>query len=177
MAPLPVIPDVFQGVLAYQSGEAHFANVMHFLAPSSNAGDVGSDLVAATQNAGATSRFQALVSSAATFLHWDVTPLDGISPTVRTSFASGVHGTGTTPCVPAQAAGIISLKTSSRGRSRRGRIYVACVPAGLLDADGARFGTTWAPDVATFFGNFLAELAALPQAAELVVVSRKLGDY
>ena len=96
---------------------------------------------------------------------------------MRTSFASGVHSTGTTPCVPAQCAGIISLKTSSRGRSRRGRIYVACVPAGLLDADGARFGTTWAPDVATFFGNFLAELAALPQAAELVVVSRKLGDY
>jgi len=175
MPALPIITDVFRCVLATTSGEASAANVLWFHSPGGDPTTLGADLVTSTLTATAGSSLQALISSAATFQHWDVTQLDGVTPTVRTSFGPGVHGGGATPVAAANVCGLISLATGLRGRSFRGRIYIPFIPQGLVDADGARLGTSWPTDVTGFFGQFLANMAGTTSSANLQVVSQKLG--
>lgn len=177
MPPLPVLTNCFRVANNYTCGEASFANIWNFQAAgASDPNDVAANFIASYDQSSPSS-MRALHSSAVTLGAVEVTPYDGSTPTIVVPRSAGVHGTGTTPPVSAQTAGIITLQSVIRGPRGRGRVFIGGLPAGLLDSDGARWSTSWPTDVTSWFGNFLAAMAGASEGCNLVVVSLKHSDF
>ena|SRR5215831_14455834 len=178
MPPLPVLTNCWRIANNYTCGEASFVNVWNVQddGSSPDGSQVGAAFIAAYDQASPSS-MRALHSSAVTLGAVECTPYDGSTPTTVVNRSAGVHGTGTTPPVAAQVAGIITLQSVIRGPRGRGRIFMGGLPAGLLDADGARFSTSWPTDVASWEGNFEVALAAGSPGLNIVIVSLKHSDF
>lgn len=121
MAELPVIADVFRVTMGWSAGSTPMANVLHFYAPTLNETDVKDvflpvldpDMVAA-------------MSSGCHLTSLAVLPLDGSTPTETTELDGTFTGLGNDQWIPQQAA-VVSIKTATRGRSHRGRIFLPAV--------------------------------------------------
>lgn len=117
---------------------------------------------------------KSLHSTDITFVSVDVTALDGVSPSVETLYSSGVHGSGGSPMAAANASLVITWVSDERGRSNRGRSYLAGMPNGSLEAGGARWGTALIADaqdaVASFFEGLTS--SGVSSNYDLLVVSQ-----
>lgn len=145
------------------------ANVMHFRSSS---------LVPATL-------FSALAANVTSTM-WDqtgsdtkitqvaITPLDGTSPTVTllTDGSAKWGGGQSAGDVAPQMCAIASLKTDTRGRSYRGRVYLPFVAEGA-QANGS-LGSGIAVAMTTAWATFIA--AAAGDDAHMVVASYKLAE-
>lgn len=122
MAPLPTITGVHRVALSWRAGASgpYAANVMHFYGAS-----VDPDALKTAIDANVTAAMWVGMTSNTVCYQLTITPLDGTSAT-RTYAVSGTKWTGTAASVgtsPASAV-VVSLKTNSRGRRYRGRIYL-----------------------------------------------------
>jgi len=178
LPPLPVLTDVWRIANHYTCGEANFVNIWNMQddGSSPDSSQVAAAFIAAYDQASPSS-MRALHSSAVTLGEVEVTPYDGATPTAVFQRAAGVHGTGATPPVAAQVAGILSIQSTRRGPRGRGRHYIGGLPAGLLDADGARWGTSWVTDANSWYGNFETTLLAGSPGLQPVVVSLVHSDF
>src|SRR5215831_12516697 len=132
--PLPVITNGWRLAHNYGTADATFTNVYWFITGDATVGSSFS--------------MKALHSSNVTFLSCDVTALDGISPTVNVPYSSGVHGGGASPAVAANSALVVTWETGARGRSNRGRSFLAGMPGASLETGGAQWGTAILTDAA-----------------------------
>src|ERR1041384_2513624 len=129
MPPLPVIADVFRGVLRWSNGGlgAHAVNVLNV---HTNASGKTAQQVYTCLDAHVTASMWGFVSTGASVITVDILPLDGSSATQ--SFSTGGvakwTGTATGETIP-QVAEIIKLQTGIRGPSHRGRIYLPFITA------------------------------------------------
>ena len=80
-------------------------------------------------------------------------------------------GDQVTDAMPANVAPCISFRTGSRGRSFRGRNYIAGIPEGVVA--GNRFSGDWAAAMTAAYNNLIAIAADLD--CTWVVVSRYSG--
>lgn len=158
MPSLPIISGVYRLANNYTCGEGTFTNIWWLdVGASVDPEGLGNDFIDAYTYS-TTPSMKALHSSAVTFVDVVVTPLDGTSSSQTVQYGAGVHGTGTTPPVSAQTAGIITWETGDRGRSNRGRTYLGGLPAGLLDSDGARWSTSFTTDANSWIPTFVDRL-------------------
>lgn len=124
MAPLPVIPTVVQTVLHWTGASGATAeNVMHFELGSSSIDSFYSAL-----DGNVTASMWNPVATAFSVSSVSMTKLDGVSATItkNTSSPAKWSGAAAGDWIP-QAAALVSLRTSRRGRSYRGRIYLPFV--------------------------------------------------
>jgi hypothetical protein len=172
MPPLPVISNTSRCALHYvATGGAYAVNVIHITheAGTPSAGDTGAAIVAAWPN-----HMMTGIPGSVAMDYIDVTPLDGVSTTVRTPTGSAGEFVGEQAGDwLAQVASIVKLQTGLRGRSFRGRVYrpftaEETATNGFLDsANVALLQTAWE--------NFIASLAADAFSDTLVVASYKLA--
>ena len=107
----------------------------------------------------------------------EVLLLDGSSST--TSFIpSGwsLAGSNVGDSVPAQVAMIFTLRTALGGRSHRGRIYVAGLPAGAVETDSTQWKASGMSDFQDMADAFTTALGPGPNGCELVVASYTLAS-
>jgi hypothetical protein len=179
--PLPVIANVDRVTLNWRSSESGIvaANVMHFGTNGASPSALADDLLNTIDAAGGT-LFEAL--SANMFIESvDVIPLDGTTATVivpadgaTNTNLQGQSSGGEEPAV----AVTVSLKTDTRGRRHRGRIYLPCVGEsaitdGFIDSTRlANMQTAW-DDIVTggLVGGELLKVASYRDRAALNVTS------
>jgi hypothetical protein len=98
---------------------------------------------------------------------------------VNVPYSSGVHGGGASPAVAANSALVVTWETGARGRSNRGRSFLAGMPGASLETGGARWGTAILTDAADAIDGFLTALAGTDPGMNLQVVSQhsELGPH
>ncbi len=105
-----------------------------------------------------------------------VTDLSTSSGPQFTTVHPAVNGAAAGSSAPPADAVVVSLLTSLRSRSGRGRIYVPGFPAGSLDAHGA-ISAPLAAYMESAVAALDAALTASTAHARLAVASRRLGTY
>jgi hypothetical protein len=152
--PLPVIADVYRCAIEYSIGGAPCANVIHVHKSVSDASTVGNDVFTAwTGTSGPANRQSNIVA----YVRGVCTPLDGTSAPFIQDLSShaGIHAGGP---VAVQACLLTTVETGTRGRSNRGRIYLAGAIASDLDSSAA----FWTPAAViawtAVWGNFTSAL-------------------
>jgi hypothetical protein len=162
--PLPVITNVYRVAMVWTGpGGQRATNVIHIRKASSNA-----SAVATAVDANVTANMWQQVVNSASVTRLDVTPLDGSGATASLA-VSGAKWTGTAGAVDAipAFAEVVTLRTSLRGRSYRGRVYIPFIGESA-QANGSMTGTAAAQ---TAWTNFIVAMAA---AAQSVVVASYL---
>lgn len=163
MPPLPIISNVFRVALNWHNANGQNAvNVMHFGSSSLNSTTLGN-----------------LIDTNATAHMWDattgdfavnklqITPLDGSTATTEraTTGAKWAGAGGALDFIPA-AAQVISFRSTLRGRSFRGRIYLPGVCESLQSAGTLNFSLATQQSA---WNTFMAAIVA--GGAQLVVAS------
>ena len=121
MVALPVITDVHRVAFKWRVGSSGptAVNVMHFRGPSA----IPTGLYTAL-GTNLTAAMWAGIGTDTKIYEVDITPLDGVTATlVNTPTGAQWAGSSTPGNYMPDAAGVISLRTASRGRRYRGRIY------------------------------------------------------
>lgn len=124
MPALPIIPNCFRVALRWSdSGGRYAVNVIHIRKAAATPQDVFDD-IDATVN----SDMWVPVSNAFTIRTVEITPLDGTSATEEFVTTAGAKWSGASAgdWSPASSA-IVTLRTATRGRSARGRVYLPYV--------------------------------------------------
>lgn len=154
--PLPVIANTVRCSVEGRTEQGtNWANVLHFLhsggAPT--AGDIANlitevdKLYTGPSYGGGATFWSGVAVNGAVLDNIKVTPLDGSSATVVSNVNQA--GADTADPLPAGAALVLTHRTSLRGRSRRGRTYIAGLGEGFNVASGN-------PDSASI-SNFLSQ--------------------
>jgi len=174
--PLPVIADVYRCAVEQHIGDQLVVNVIHVQTTA----DVSS-LQVAEDVAGAwgiTNGFSLSQSEQLVYDNVHVTKLDGVSLSADHDFADADHQTGAQVAapVPSNVALVLSLQTGARGRSHRGRIYLAGEVETEVESPAARWDPGLAASVDTQWGNFVTALAAGLGLEFPVVASYKLAE-
>lgn len=123
---LPVIADVFRCSFKWTSVAytRDAVNVMHFHAPGKTAAQVFTAL-----DSNVTAAMWGQTASSQAIDEVDVTPLDGVSPTVINATGSPAKwsGSGSGSDTISQVCVLVKLTTAVRGRQARGRVYLPWV--------------------------------------------------
>lgn len=172
MPALPIIADTFRCALNWKDATGQTAvNVIHIRTATSghNAGDV----MAGLNSSVIVNQWLPVVNTCVVD-HVAITKLDGTSATQVFLPATPAHWTGGNPpdFSPA-SAGIITLRTAFRGRSKRGRIFLPFMSENIISAGG--LNPTTAANVTAAWNTFEANMAAAAIPIGLVVASYKLA--
>ena len=169
---LPEITNCFRCVASggWTAGGDTWANVFHLGATSGT--PTSADVLLAFFNA-IEAGWKVHQVSQLTYTLETVTKLDGTSLTVEQTI--GTSGGGSGSSVPRQCSAVISHHTALRGRSNRGRNYLAGYPASFVDATDT---STWSDSaVTTIQGDVAAFKSSLADSdMELLVASYKLAS-
>jgi hypothetical protein len=171
--PLPVVPDGIRVKITQKLGDdVNIENIMYGVVASGSL-----PLTNTTALALANAAFAAWVAGPLQYQGTDVT-LESVTIT-DLSVAGGVEvvsttaahaGLGSTASLTASASMVVTLLTGTRGRSSRGRIYIA----GMTPGDQAT-PQTWTSAIVTAMGNamntFGADMLAAATATNMVVCS------
>jgi hypothetical protein len=113
-----------------------------------------------------------------TLLDVTVLPLDGSSASGSSDFSAADNQTGVLsgPTLPPNACGVLTLRTDTRGRSHRGRIYLGGIAQSSLNSNQQTFTTTFVSAAETYAYNFRANLAGESAALDLCVASYMLAS-
>ena len=171
--PLPVISGVRRCSIIGRMGPQQIVNVIH-VAGGSTDGDVADDVGAAWTAVLGT---HGVISSDYEAVSIDVLALDGTSATtswVPTGWTLAGGNVGAS--VPASVALIGTLRTALGGRSRRGRIYIAGIPASAIDSTATQWNSSAMSDFQDITDALLTNLGPGPNGSELVVASYALAS-
>lgn len=172
--PLPVITNGWRVAHNYKTVDGTFTNV--FWMVSADATDdvsVATVFIDAYDTVGTSFKMRSLHSSDVTFVSVVTTALDGSSPSVETLYASGVHGTGTSPASAANSCLVITWESGIRGRANRGRSFLGGIPAASLESGSARWGTGLITDANDAIDGFTNGLGGGDPSLTLLVVSQR----
>lgn len=117
--PLPVIADAYRCSLNWTGPGGNAVNVLHITTVGSTALAVANQLDAA-----ATSGMWTGIVLGATVTSLHVTPLDGSSATTIKATSGAKWSGGASGDYVPQASYVIGLRTSQRGPSKRGRLFL-----------------------------------------------------
>jgi hypothetical protein len=171
--PLPVISGGFRLANLYHSNDATFVNTYWLLAGSAiDPNSVATAFMAAYDQGPSFAGPLALHCADVTFDAVEVTPLDGISDTVVVQRESVTAGLATGPMAAANAAFIVTWLTGARGRSNRGRSFLAGCPNASLETGGGRWSSGFIVDANEAIQAFLDNLGNGDPALTLQVVSQ-----
>lgn len=173
--PLPVIENGFRVAHNYKSADATFTNVYWLLAETpTDPASVAADFIPAYAHVKSSFSMKSLHSTDITFVSVVATALDGVTPSQEVLYSAGVHGSGASPMAAANASLVITWESDERGRSNRGRTYLAGMPNGSLESGGARWGTALIADANDAVASFFEGLTSSGSAAsyDLLVVSQ-----
>lgn len=164
--PLPVITDTYRCALHWtHTGGQTAINVIHVRRLAGTASAVATQI----DTAAAAGMWGQIVNGA-TMTKLTVTPLDGTSASFELA-TSGAKWTGTAGAVDfiPQVAEVVTLKTGTRGRSTRGRVYLPFIGESAV-SNGS---ITGAAATQTAWNTFLSTMntASYP----VVVASYKLA--
>jgi len=157
-------------------GDQPIANVIHVLASGTpSAASVGAAVALAW---GKTSGFSALQSTQLLYKTWHCTPLDGSSLSADGDFslANKQAGANVSASVPTNCAAVLSLQTGLRGKSNRGRMYLAGIASSQVDTPAAHWAPGTLTALVTEYGVFSTQLAAGTPSLVHVVASYKVGS-
>lgn len=168
MAHLPIITDVYRAAIEHSTNAGETStNVIHILATSTTPSGVAIGLDAH------------MTAACWGELHADyvntqlrITKLDGTSPTQVFPVANPSRWVGgaSGQKVPEAAWGL-TLYSSTRGRSARGRLFIGPVSESQID-DG-RFTSTGVTDATAAWGTYLNDLVSA--SSPLMIASYKLA--
>jgi hypothetical protein len=126
--PLPVIADTMRvAVQGTTTGGHHWANILHFRKTGAITFPAAIAILDPlllshyTVVSGAGQTWRALAPTTSALTEFRYTPLDGTSATTVNTHA--VAGLSASDPLPASVAIVITLRTGTRGRSYRGRVY------------------------------------------------------
>jgi len=171
MAYIPAV-NVAEAVVFGTLASQQIAMVLNFLYPTAitttQLEDLAEGIVVEWGNNLATQ-----ISTQLQMLSGKVTDLTTASSPVREFFpASPVPGTVGSASVASNAALVISHHTAQRGRSFRGRTYIAGVPLnGTVDA--GHITATYQTNILAAWQNYIADVESL--GGNFVIVSRENG--
>jgi hypothetical protein len=177
--PLPVIADTIRVAVRGTATNGHkFANILHFRkdgALSYAAAIALLDpllLANYNTNSGTGLAWRTIAPASASLFQFEYTPLDGASAT--TVIAHNVVGLDAAVPLPASVCLVVTLRTATRGRSFRGRVYTGPY---CIDAEGAGVPTAaTVAAVATQWDRFMTiNLAA--SGVSLGVASYHLATF
>jgi hypothetical protein len=172
---LPIIVGVYRCAIEQAIGASSIANVVHVQAPGTpTAAAVAQEVAFAW---GKTGGLSVLQSSQLQYLNVHCTPLDGSSPSADHDFslANHVGGTQAAASVPVNVCLILSLLTNTRGRSKRGRMYLPGVVQTQVDAPASRWSSGTLTAAVTEWNVWQAQLLAGASLLKQVVASYKLA--
>src|SRR5579872_2766125 len=177
--PFPVIPNSYLVTQHWDKvgHERHtFASVFCVFRPSGTA--TNSQIATSFAAAFASTLWQE-VSAGATLGATDILPLDGVTPTQSYVTASagtaGGHTTGNS--VPNVMQAVVTWQTAHRGKSYRGRTYLAPLTSDqVVDIATNQLTSGTVASLQSLANGFLTDLlASSPSPLNLMVLSRKLG--
>lgn len=162
--PPPVIPNTLKAVLRWGPGNSvAVINRLHFHSATVDVAGLDTFL-----NSNLTSGMFDCMSNVRTLNSYGITPLDGT--TAEQEFPGpGIHGSGSGQDSPA-SAGVVSLRTATRGPRGRGRVYLGPVTEDNMSNGSLSDRTT----VQSAWDTFLAAAAAA--SFPVVVASYKHLD-
>jgi hypothetical protein len=172
---LPIISGTFRCAISQSIGSSRIANVVHVQAPGTpTAAAVAAEVAFAW---GKTGGFSVLQSTQLAYLNVHCTPLDGSSPSVDHDFslANHVGGTQAASSVPVNVALVVSLLTNTRGRSKRGRMYIPGIVQTQVDIPAAKWSSGTLTAAVTEWNVWQAQLLAGASLLKQVVASYKLA--
>jgi len=171
---LPVIEDCFRCAVEYTVAGQNCVNVLHVSSASPSTAATIADAVAKAW--GETDSLCSLQSTSVNLNAVAVTPLDGESPTVESSFgvADNDNGTHSAFPMPAGDALVISLKTALRGRSHSGRLYLAGLCSNQMPNDQQSWSGSTLTAASAAWAVMAAKLDTEETGARFVVASYKL---
>src|SRR5215467_6070432 len=140
MAALPIIPDVYRCFIRQRYLSVELGNVVHVRVGGTATPDEVARVVA--DSWGLTSVISLMQSATIQYIEVQATKLDGTSAVGVNDFGTANHKTGQTPgaILAMNTACCIAIKTGLRGRTARGRMYVAGMVA--VNTDDS---LTWIP--------------------------------
>lgn len=167
MTPLPVIADVMRVAWNWSGGAGLTAtNVSHWAAP----GKSELELWTAFNSHITVNIFDAL-STDATIQEIVIEKLDGTSAALH--FGPVAHGIGNGGGEPiAQVCALMKFSTASRGRSKRGRMYLPFV--GEADVNSGKLAAAVDTNTTTAWATFLNAMAT--DGFDLVIASYKTSS-
>jgi hypothetical protein len=177
ITPLPPVAHVCKIRVRHQVGiNAHVENVLHFdydptKAPLSLA---DAQTIANTFNGSWQARILPGLSVATTMIDVQATDLDtltGVQATSAAGVAGGVAGTS----VPAGTAMVVTLKTGLRGKSFRGRVYLAGLPQSDM-VDASTWSDAQVDNFEVGFAQLTADMLAAAVSSRQCVVSYFSGS-
>lgn len=173
---LPVIPNVFRCAVRQSVAGQSAVNVFHVVDLTTPTAQEVAEGVAAAW--GATGSICSLQTTAVDLEGVDVTPLDGVTPTVSAGFGGADNDTGTRSAfaMPAGDCLVVSLKSAQRGRSKNGRMYISGCANNMMVTSQQAWSATTISDAATAFGVFFTELDTDPLSSILCIASYKLEE-
>jgi hypothetical protein len=169
--PLPIIAGIYRVAINQTIGDQPIANVLHVRAGGSpTAAQVGAAVALAWGKTGA---FSAIQSTQLLYNTWHCTPLDGSSVGADGNFslANKQAGANVSAPVPVNSCLVLTLETGFRGRSYRGRMYLAGVASSQVDSPAAHWAPGTLTAAVTEYGVFSAQLAAGSPSLTQVVAS------
>lgn len=163
--PLPVIENVYRVALEFTNNSGgHSTNVLHVRTLMANVDEIAIALDAAT--------VADMWYPLATPYHldsWNLTPLDGVSPTFTLPASSGNNGNGGNVSSNATAA-VLKLSTGIRGPRGRGRLFIG--PAGESVCESGEVSSVARESAVEGWNTWGSTLFALdPDPIEFVVAS------
>lgn len=165
MAFIPT-PNTARAVVLFSFGALNFSNVFHFTKADYTELEMSQLAVAVDNAAGDVFRTHLVASiSYISTTCYDIRSLNG--PVVVNSASAGVGGQ-TGSAAPINEAIVVTLRTNSRGRSGRGRVYLAGFN------DDALTNNAWSEATRTAAQDFITALRTNAQAVGWTHVIRSI---
>jgi hypothetical protein len=174
---LPIIGDVYRCSVLQHQRDMAVANVFHVIGDGSES---AADVASAVMHAWGDDTGLCLLQSTEIDLDLvTVTPLDGSSTSASVDFSTTSNQTGQQDLIPSppQVSMVCSLETSARGRSNRGRMYLAGQPDEWLATDRTSWDTTHVADAQETFDHWRGIMVAGDTSVHLGVASYKNAEF
>ena len=166
---LPVIEDAYLCTMGYVQATNAMANVFCVYSHvTQSTEDVGNHVIGGWT---ITNGLTGLQSEDVQYTGLTVTPLDGTSLPTFISM-DGTSGLVTDSPYAVQTAVVFTLKSLTRGRSGRGRLYLGGIPSEKQDTGGASWDPTFITNCTNNFENFTTDMDS--NNLTLQILSRKL---
>jgi hypothetical protein len=151
-------------------------NILHVQTTTPEDADTVGDAVAAAW--GLDEGLCLLQSTSVTLDGVDVTPLDGVSPTVSVAFGGAENQAGQHSAFPMPAgdAMVISLKSAARGRSKNGRLFLGGLCSNQMPNDQQSWSSTTVSTATAAWAAMVAKLDDDISGSQFVVASYLLVE-
>lgn len=146
-------PHTARVVVRFTKGSEGYSNVFHFEKPSFTLTDM--ENLAAAVDAIVGGSYMSIWNNHISYVATDVYDIRTSTGQIVTESTTGAPGTVAGEGLPTNLAVVVTLRTATRGRTGRGRVYVAGFSESNLDEGVFNSGTL--PQAKSYVDNVIAE--------------------